>query len=71
MKRYNVYLHDKGDLEVILLDDVRTMLNEIATHPAGAWMSAALHEDSGACDECKRDFEAWFDWLEETGKAIC
>ena len=47
------------DLE-IERTELMKIIRSMTVHPAGSWMSAAL-EDPNTCDECKRDFQRWFD----------
>ena len=49
-------------IEEQIVNPLRGVLEKLAKHPAGSWMSAAL-EDPNTCDECKRDFQQWFDDL--------
>lgn len=54
------------------VSQLKGLLERVKTHPAGSWMSAALsEEDTATCVECKRDFQAWFDFLEEISAVLC
>ena len=80
-KRLQVDLEDSqralSDLKVMTLEQIkiierlRKLYEKAKTHPAGSWMSAALSdEDTFTSVECKRDFQAWFAWLEEVDAAL-
>lgn len=49
---------------------LKTLLREASSLAAGAWISAALSPESGACDEYRRDFKLWFDWLERVDEFV-